>query len=415
MSHITRHRYGHATPVRHSGPRQVVGAIGRAVARSAARRAGGYIQSRFNAYVNRPFTAPRRVGSAPPPSSAAPPRRRSAVVEQYQGNPGDSHSGLAIRTICIGDKTWPKLQKNQKAMGRWLYYQNNKILQTLPAGQQSINSVVTAGNTNKLLTSSGTGFGFDQNDTALEQVNPYLTNTGSALLPVVITPLQDMFALLKVEWDFEITNLSAVGSYVDIYIVKCKKATGSNPVASWVAGLATNSLGLASAVYPTAGNFVAGSVGTALDSFPGAQPTESRLFSDFWSVTNKQTLTLTGNGTERINYCLNFGRVVKMTDVRQNNSNGIQYTPGNYVMFYVARGSLVLDKTVPASPVVTFGSPLIAIAIGERSTMCGVSGNGARLDTNVQFAAIAAGATTANQSLLVETDISSSVATATAS
>lgn len=343
--------------------------------------------------------------------------KRGPVVEKTRklvvGNPGESHSGLGRATIKVGSRVKAKLLKRQKTVGRWKYTQTDAYNLVGFPGGQTATSLVSPLTVAKLLTSTGAAYNADQNRVALEQLNPYLANTGSAYLATVISPLTDRFIVIDYTLEVELTNFSGVGCYMDLYLCQAKKASNVNAIAQWSQGLLNNSGGQVVQTFPVAGS-TASNVGSENIFMPGARPTEAKLFKDFWNVRAVKSLEFTGNSTERVHFDVGVNKVIKMQDVRAYGTSGMVFMPGvTWNLFAVARGALVVDNTVPLTQLITYGSTRVGCVVVEKYNMCGVMGNSSRIDITTATTNIPSGQTLSNQVFLNEVDAGSTVATGT--
>lgn len=386
--------------VRHQGHNN----RGRSIVRRAA-AAAPYVARRANQLYKRVKKAYKKKET------------KTKSVKKYRGigNSSDSHSGIQRNTIRVGNKSL-KMLKGQTTCGRWVYAQTYKSILTSGAGLQGVTTLVSPVTASKCLLTSGNTYSVEQNDVALEQLNPYLTNTGSAYLPTVVTPLTDRFIIKSVALELELTSFSAVGTRMDIYICVAKKAGGLQPIVAWNAGLAQQNQGQPIEVAPGAGTVGGGVIGYPTNTVPHVKPNEARAFRDFWKVLAVKTVEFTGNSTEILNIDIDVNRVVKMVDVRTYYNSGINNMPNmTYSVFAVQRGAVVADITsgVGGSETVTYGSTKVGMCLIERYTMCGVKGNSGRLDVSANYTNIGTGTAFANQTLLNEVDVQTTVTAGT--
>lgn len=370
--------------------------------RGAVARAGIHLASR----------AARHVGSAVKKAFRKPKKAKGVKKGRPTGNVGDTHSGLARQTIKIGNRKRAKLLKRQKTVGRWRYTQTNKQIISGASGAQTVTVLVTPLTSAKILTSTGNAYNTDQNDVALEQLNPYLASTGSAYLAPTITPLNDRFIVINCNLEIEITNFSAVGTYVDVYLCVAKKMGVSSGPAQWTSGLNLQNQGQAAQVFPLAGLSV-GAPGGVSVFMPGARPSESKVFGDFWQIKAVKALEFTGNSTERLYFDIGVNKVIKMQDIRTYASQGTPMIRGlTYQVFIVQRGAIVVDTTNLATlgtEFATYGSTKLGVITLEKYSMCGVMGATGRLDVSTAYSGISTSVLPVNQALVNEVDVPATV------
>lgn len=330
----------------------------------------------------------------------------TATKVKEKNAPADSHSGVGLDTIRVGNWKPAKLLKRQFTKGAWKYQQDYRAMLNGQSGAQTCTNIVYPMSLSKLLVSTGSSYGIIDNDVALEQLNPYLNTVGSTYLPQTL-PLNDRFIVKNCTLELEMTSLSAVGCYLDVYVVQCKKACKQDPLYMWNQGLGIQSEGQSVFVNPPigVGPFAPG---YPTKDIPHAKPGESKLFSQYYRILKVRSFQFTGNSSMRFNIDIGINKVIKMETVRQYVTDGITHQPGSFAIFTVQRGSVVEDTT-PSGPyngLPTYGTTKIGYVLQERYNMCGVMGNTGRLNVSTVVDTLPNGQTLANQSLLNEVDVS---------
>lgn len=327
----------------------------------------------------------------------------------------NTHSGISTETIRV--KAGPlKLPGKQKMLGLWkLDYTFSGILGA-GAGTQQCTTIAVLNNNSMLFVSTGGTYssnGTIQAPYALEQLNPYLTNTGSALIPSVATPLNDRFVLKRNTLKLEMTNFSAVAADIDVYLLSPKVVLDQTKHPDTLLTQAYDSFGVATAVAPAPG-VVTNTPGGFLKTIPYVNPMENSSFRTNYKICTVKKIMLEGNSTQFVNFDINVNKVIKKEKWSQLATYAL--VPGvTYVIMTINRGQLVLDKTnsLTTGTVCTTGSTEIGYACFIHSRACAVSGNADRLNTSFMASGIPANTTVANQSLVNEVDVPTTVATAT--
>lgn len=345
----------------------------------------------------------------PKSKKVIPSRKSRKLIEPVQMDGG--HSGVSSETIRV--KATPlKLRKGIKTIGRWNYQQTHNGIIIGTAGTQTVTDICLVNGTSQIITSSGPGYGFFQNATALQQLNPYLS-TSSSVVVGVATPFNDRFVILRNQVKLEITNFSGVGALVDVYLMKCKKSDASSCSSIWATSLIQDGLGQVAAVRPVAGSNT-GTAGYASDvNFVGLVPSQSKTFKGFHQIQAVKHIDLSGNSTELVNFDIEINKVVNTGIIREEDGTLLRLHGGlTYSVMIVQRGQLVEDKTV--GTLVTYGSTKIGYIATVKSQMCALAGNASRLDDQRVISNVPAGATTANQSYTNEVDTPTTVLASTA-
>lgn len=336
------------------------------------------------------------------------PAYRKALKLQEPLDFNSGHSGIGGTTIKINESGHKlKLLKKQSKMGLWKYQQTHKYILSSVSGTQSIFDICTVNSVSQILTSSSTTYAFNQNCIALEQLNPYLLNTGSTYLPNNFLPLNDRFIINNNSINMEFTNFSPIGAIIDVYILKAKKLNKDSAVNTWSYGLTDDALGQTNAGLPAAGTGTFGSVGSPTPFMVGVKPTDASLFKSYWKIASVKHFTLSPASTEQLNIDIGIDRVVKMVDVREEASSAMLYRPSTtYQIMVVSRGALVLDNTTATLQTPTFGQTKVGLIVTAHTHCSAVKGgNSNRLSVNTAYSSIPSNATATNQSLLNEVDV----------
>nr|WAE43013.1 MAG: capsid protein [Cressdnaviricota sp.] len=337
-------------------------------------------------------------------------KKKNKTVKKFQDSltMDAGHSGITINTIKINDNPKGlKLLKGQSSGGTWRYQQTHKYILTSQTGTQQILDACVVNSGDQCITSSGILYNQSQNAVALQQLNPYLTVTGSLILGAVSTPLNDRFVIKNNSINIEFTNFSPVGALIDVYVLKAKKLGKNWAYTTWTNGLLTDKLSQVNMVPSGPGSATNGTIGGLIPSIVGVKPNAASDFKDFFKICAVKTLTISPASTEQLNIDILINKVVKTSTVREELlSNNIMRSTTYEVMF-VSRGALVLDNTTGGSQTPTYG-PIKVGCVITAHTQCGAvkGGNANRINLNMGYDNIPVGAVNANISLLNEVDVS---------
>lgn len=325
------------------------------------------------------------------------------------------HSGVERNSVNLVFKAKKGLPGSQKGMGTFHYAQNHVLKTTSAAGTQNAWVLACGATVSQCLTSSGGSYNPYQNNTALELMNPNLTNTGSSFVPTVVTPLNDRFLLKNQVAEVEITNMTGVATYCELYLCVAKTANASDPVNQWAQGYTDDSFGVAANVFPAPGTSVSGATGKGGITFPGAVPGETSTFRSMWKVKYQHKFELAGAASYQHFINIDQNVMIKRDQlVAQSGSwkNGV-----SWCLFVVQRGAVVLDITTvgAGNGIPTFGSTVLATIVTVKTKMQAVAGNAARLSTVFVADRVPANAATNMEEIINEVDGAVLVSTLTQS
>jgi len=351
-----------------------------------------------------PRTPKKRKGRNGPITGTTPARKNKPLGDSDPSN--ETHSGIESTSTSVVLRS--KLTPGVKSYGRWTYSQNHEALWTGPntgigattgAGYQQNHSIIVVNSVSQMYTSIGSGYGIDQNYTAFGEMNPYAKTTGSGLYPIVNQIKNDRFVILTNQITLELANFTNLPGKVDVYIVTPKKLTEKTPQEHWEQGYIDQGLGNTQIAFPSSAAVEPAPVtGTGSANYPGAKPSDSKLFKEFWKVLDVKHLDLASCAQETINIHVKTNKVVKQDVVQQYFNESVRYIPNTTVfVFMVKRGALVVDTTpTPLRDITTYGILQVGWIAKATTKMCAVSGNADRLSTQVQVDTIPINALPAN-------------------
>lgn len=315
-----------------------------------------------------------------------------------------THGAMLRESIRVGKK---KRYSKKVDKGRWHYLQTHQQITVNSSGLQAVVPIVAVNTYSQILNSTGAGYAYYQNFTALQQLNPYLKTTGSTVIPATTVPLTDRFFLIRNILDVEVTNLSNIVAHADFYLCRCKSNTGSDPTTVFTAAATYESNGVAKQLFGAAGSALGATGGGADIRMVGTKPTSFKTFNDEWKVMEVNSVELPGDSTKKLNYTINVEKTVKTDDLNAELqfAGGLLFKKGyTYVLFHIMRGGIVRDNTAGGTGVATYGSAELGIITTVKTVMAPIRGNAGRLNETYQFDSLPTGATAANQGTINEID-----------
>jgi len=345
------------------------------------------------------------------------PKKRPVKVQKIVEIPGGTahHSGLGVATIKVHQG---KPKRNLKTIGKWEYHIARVGYVTSPTGEQSGTELNYYCTPTQMCGTSTIAFpGTTQSDIGLLDMNPYCANTGSRVLSSTINPLEDRFYLKGFQTDLEISNMSVVGAFLEIRLLRSRRTSDlRSPNLAWNEGYSNQAFGQTSVNQPGPGTGLvgtAGGYGNLVD--PGASPKDSAIFNQFWEVVAQKNVQMVGGSTERVKFDVFCDRVIKKdVNLVYIQQGSLFVSRQTYCLHIVCRGAVVNDNTTALQEIPTYGSCKLGYVLNTHYHACAVKGNASRLSTNRAYLPIPFGATPANQSLLNENDVETSVLTGTA-
>jgi len=282
-----------------------------------------------------------------------------------------------------------------------------KFTQTMPGffsdtgGRQSVTDHCGAGTLSQHFTNTGMGYDNFQAAVSLQSQNPYVTNTGGHYGSSV-NPLTDRYLYKSVQLKTDFSNNSSAACTVTLYYLTPKQPCDKLPSAMWIASNISMGLGDAIETLPTA----AGVVGTAghqsiFEVY--AQPTEGKLFNEYYKIRKKLTLRLAGAAQECVQGTFIINDIVKREKATELTAQAeINWRSTIYVMV-VVHGQVVENKLQVNKPTYC---PTEIFAITHCQYKChAVDGNAGRLNASLHSYNVGTGGTTANVSTINILDV----------
>lgn len=291
-----------------------------------------------------------------------------------------AHGGIGARhfTIKVGGGKHVK-----KSLGKFfLTSQFGPVIEGVE-GQQKVDHLCALNTGSQILNSTVGGSIFDGTNNYFS-LNPYCTNTGSALIPTVVQPLNDKIGLLSQHVKLDLTNHSNIGLSAQIYCMVAKKNHNKNYDVAWVEGLSADSFGLAQGTFGTVpvATYVPGTAGSANYIQVGQVPQTSTEFRKLWKILKVTRIDLAANASQELNYSLKFNKTLDRMSIKAISDSGNRYVSGLSVVFgIVMHGQVVIDtKAVGISGALsTFGTSRLASVVTIRNRFCAIAGGAARL------------------------------------
>jgi len=315
----------------------------------------------------------------------------------------DGHSAISShrKLIIINTKT-PKHDK-----GRWQYNITYQGILNGGAGQQGVNHFNGIALNNQISISSGPTYNIFQTANALQQMNPYLVNTGSTLLSSRV-PRTDKFILKSVEYDLEFTNLTSGSATVEVYFITPKHPMNDDPMQSWNACNAEAGAGLSTQTFPIPGSTSAAS-GAQQFNNPHTDPFENKPFRRLWKLLSKTVFQMGPAAVETFKTNIIYNKVINMDVIDKELIDGLFAHPnlGIYVLC-IQRGQPVVEKVL-TSNLMTYASTQIGFISRIRYDMYPISGNAGRVDVQVSHSNVPQGADKASQFMVDNEDVVNSL------
>lgn len=305
--------------------------------------------------------------------------------------------GIGSTVIVINGR---KLSNRVKTTGIWKHSQNHNVITVTGTGRQATVNTAAAGSIAQHLTNTGTGYAWDQAETAYKFLNPFLTNTGSILWPSVLTPSQDRYCVLSYTFLSEISNFTGHDAFVDYYVLKCKKLNSIDPFTQWQNSISDDSFGVGIAGFPGPGNGTIGTAGTQNVDNPGAVPHENREWNQFWKKCAFKRIRLGGGAVHRVTTVVRDQHQINTAVLTRQTTVANKYFPGTYVIMCIQRGAVDEDTTTPGTAKCTFGATRIGYVNIVKSKFCGVAAGTNRLDTTFAYTGIPTAALAVNEQFM---------------
>lgn len=297
-----------------------------------------------------------------------------------------------------------KHKKPHKTLGAWRLHSGYSQYVLSVAGEQTYFELAYLAQPNNLFATGLTATVSPTLTTniGVAQMNPYLTNTGSAILASTVTPLEDRFMLRSMSLQTSMSNLSGVGCVIDLYVVTPKMTTNTSPASAVNGGFQNEAFGQAAANQPNAGSVTAGAVAgyeNLVD--PHTYPMESPLFKKMYKVLNVQHIVLAGSETHIYNLNITLDKVVKKDQNFVYSTQGTNNVANQtIIVFGLIRGQVVDDTTAGAGlDIATYGQAKVGMVTQVKYHASAVTGNAARLNTNRALINVPFGAALAKQTL----------------
>lgn len=339
------------------------------------------------------------------------PRKKARKLED-QHEAVQHHSGISSNTIRIWRKKH-RLRKNERWLGIWRYQQEHKGNIVGAAGKQSVGEWASVAAKDQLIVNTGIGYNNFQNNRSIADLNPYRNISGSGLFTAGYQPQNDRFFLQSCQMRCEFTNMSAIASIIDVYVVTPKDMTTTNPSAAMSSGFNVDDNGIPAATFPAPGSAVTDVVGGFTADSVYVKPNDSSSFRSSWKICAVKSCKLEGGSTQLLNVDIQINKVIMEEKLRLQ-PVGTFIPNVSYVLLVVARGSIVRDETAgPTNGPPTFGSPNFAWVVTARTNARAVAGNAGRLNASILSHRVTADVAIGAQALLDVNDLPVTAASVT--
>lgn len=280
--------------------------------------------------------------------------------------------------------------------GQWNYIQSQPNVFGSASGLQAVTDGGSMGSVAQLNTSTGLGYTNFQGMAAIQQLNPYLSTTGSTVYPTQAIPLTDRYLLKTYNMRTEYTSWNNIAQTGWIYYVTPKRNTRTGPTSAWLAGNVALASGKAQQTFP-ATPATTGSLGGESPNYPYSTPLTSPTFKDLYKVLKVTKLHLPAGATKTINARFIVNKIIQDVVVEQAVSEGNLFLKDiTVITLAVWMGQVVKDETIGVVGTPVFGKTQVgAISLCEY-TCSAVDGNAGRLSNNIAVTNIPTGASLIN-------------------
>jgi len=286
-------------------------------------------------------------------------------------------------------------------VGQWNYTQTHSVTLFDVAGRQAVNDAFAMGTVDQYRTSSGTAYSTLQNFTAIQQLNPYLTNTGSAILPSVITPLTDRFVVKTLTMKTTFASFTDADQTGWVYYLTPRVHGTTTPGQAWINAALQMGHSFAATTFPGPG-VVIGNSGSTSRNFPYETPLRNSSFHKQWKILKVVKIQLAAASHQVVNATFRVNKLFKNDAVSTDVIEGSRFMPGLTVFVMpVWLGQVVIDRTAGAN-VPTYAETRVGLVTVNEYTCSSVSGNAGRLGVALAAINLAGSATAANQQQINE-------------
>lgn len=294
-----------------------------------------------------------------------------------------------------------KVPKHDK--GQWNYSQTHQTIQTAVAGRQSVQDLFSMGNIDQFTASTGSAYSVFQNHTAIQQLNPYLSTSGSVFLPPTATPLTDRFLVKNYTMKTTFASFADADQTGWIYYLTPRVHVTSTPLTAWQNAALQMGAGKAAYTQPAAGTITGGSAGPTRPEYPYETPLRNSSFSSQWKILKVVKVQLAAGGHQIINATFKVNKIWRQDMVSTNLIEGSRYMPGLTVFVMpVWLGEVVMDTTTMATPIPTYSTTKVGVITVNEYTCSSVHGNAGRLSGAFDAINIPGAAAVTNQQQILE-------------
>lgn len=272
----------------------------------------------------------------------------------------DIHSGLNSDSIYFKLKPYPR-----NVIPTKIYLNENYALRLNSSeGKQGTLHLCAFGTPRQFyLMDAGGVSDWDYSVPAI-QLNPNQSSTGGAYFSLRLQPSSEKISLHRMALEFQITNFSSAGAYIDIYVCQAKCNIPSQTpglvgaFTTWSqCANSEETYGSTLQAFPTTAYATGATVGNSFYQQLGNKPTMYPGFNELWKVLKVHKVVLAGGAEQFLNLnfeCnLNFDlrKAIALSSNTQTDSSSTwllsstKYSvmKGGISIFAVARGSGVVD------------------------------------------------------------------------
>lgn len=306
------------------------------------------------------------------------------------------HGGASASSIVIRGR-----KVRGRASGTVRLMQNYATVFTNIAGQQGVYELAAVGTVHQVLDQTSR-----TNPPWYESTLGYEALMVSNLSNSTVYSGQNAFPKFVVNstvFDIEMTNFSANGGYIDVYIFEPVVDCANYVFQTWINQLVQEQGGIGPEVFPVAGSTI-GTPGGLTAGFPGLKPTSSRGLKSFYKCVAQREICLAAAATEKLSVVLSKNILIDQYRFLELQKGGLVFGKrSGYEIMVIQRGFAVEDKTAAThSP--TFGSMSVAYLVTAKQSFSMMKENIASMRVSYGNSQIPSNIALANQNLINTAD-----------
>jgi len=289
---------------------------------------------------------------------------------------------------------------------------------TTSDGQQSVSTLRSIGSNAQIKGTvlTTTRSSIDGTSRSYYELNPFRTNTGSAIFPIGVpgTPINaEKIYYKRVTGSLKLVNLANISMHCTIYWLYCKKDTDKIPDNLWVDAITQEGMG-GTVVVPSG----TPTTGVSTPGVPviynlGQNPFMYKTFKDHWRVLEKKVYYLQGGDQIDTNFNFVYNKLLDKRVLTEVPATTLYCANYSIVPFMICHGGLVGIGTtgIPTGSAseVTTGSGKVGVMITQTHEFGPVPAE-TRYPTIQYYGGIVeSGIAPAGDQMIIDTDVKSAV------